>query len=144
MLFPPSVHQESDEQKSISQGLKPAPGPASILVVDDEAEIRILAKEALSLAGYEVILACDGAEGVEAFRSYSDRIDLVVLDMVMPNMNGAEALAAMREFREDVRVLIISGYGKSHVVRNVTENVRFIQKPFQAQDLVNAIRDALD
>ncbi len=82
------------------------PGEGTVLVVDDEALIRIFAKESLELGGYEVLLANGGAEAVAIFEEDPRRIDLVLLDMTMPRMNGEETFRALRRIRPVLKVLL--------------------------------------
>ena len=99
---------------------------ATILVADDEAAIRTLLKLALQLAGHSVYLASNGLEAVAVFRSYAPHIELVVTDMVMPVMDGAQAIDRIRETRPDVPIICMSGYSDE----KLPSGVAFLQKPF--------------
>ena len=103
----------------------------TILVVDDEPVVREMARELLEVAGFDVIEASDGHEAVDRFRSQSDAIDAILLDMTMPGMNGAEALAEIRKIEPHVRVILTSGYDGQDTVASLSgaEGVAFLQKP---------------
>lgn len=120
-------------------------GSGVILVVDDEAAVRELSTYFLETAGFSVLTAADGEEGVAAFREHAGEIVLVLLDVSMPKMSGEEAFVAMRNTRENVRVLLSSGYcdafandqfGGGHLAG-------FIQKPYTMNELLTKVREAL-
>ena len=118
---------------------------ALVLVVDDEATVRLTVQRLVESMGCDVVSAVDGADGVEKFRRLSDRIAAVVLDLTMPKMDGAEALRAMRVLRSDVRVVLMSGFAESQAMaRFAGAGVDgFLQKPFNAQDLCERLRTVL-
>jgi PAS domain S-box-containing protein len=118
---------------------------ATILVVDDEPAVREVALGLLEAAGYRVVLAADGHEGVEALRKHGRGIDLVLLDMTMPGLSGEEALEEMRKVEPGVRVLLSSGYtepdtGDRFSARNLAG---FIQKPYGIRELRRKVETAL-
>jgi len=131
--------------------LQPAaayPAPAEgglILVVDDEETIRRTAKVILERRGFRVFLAESGRAGVEAFRHFHDRVDLVLLDLTMPVMSGNDVLRELRAIRHDVPVLMSSGYNEAEAMARVDtgEVAGFIQKPYTADQLVEKLRSAL-
>src|SRR5689334_12332555 len=99
---------------------------ATILVADDEDAVRSLLTAILRLAGHSVYLAENGLEAVGVFRSYSRQIDLVVIDVAMPVMDGLQAIRRIRETRPDVPVICISGYSDERI----PPDVEFLRKPF--------------
>ncbi len=112
-------------------------GKGTILLVDDEYSIRVTGRFILEELGYRVILAEDGTEGVELFSEKKDEIDLVILDMIMPKMNGTEAFLKIKEIRNDVPIILSTGYT---TVSNLEELNRrglegFIKKPYQTHEL---------
>lgn len=119
----------------------PVAGPGVALVVDDEPELRRLVARALERAGWEVDTATDGADGVEVFEKAPDRYDVVVLDMTMPRMGGAEALARMRAVRSTVRVVLTSGFVEhADAVRlEDASTITFLPKPWTPPQLLAAI-----
>jgi CheY-like chemotaxis protein len=121
-------------------------GSGTVLVVDDEEVVRCVAVETLERFGLSVLVAEDGRAGVEMFRENSDQIDLVLLDMAMPIMNGEQAYSALRAIREDVPVILSSGYGEEDTVERFAGKglAGFVQKPYSPLDLIALIRDVLE
>lgn len=115
-----------------------------ILLVDDEAVIRRVAKRMLERAGYEVIMAKDGKEAISAFEMYQNEIRIVLMDLIMPEMNGPEAAEKLREINADVKIIFASGYGlKDHPELKNHDEKFFIQKPFQTEILIQTIQHAI-
>lgn len=121
------------------------PGTGTVLIVDDEAPIRTVARAILELAGYSVLLAENGEEGVRAYREAGGAVDLVLLDMSMPRMSGIETLAELLKIDPGVRVLLTSGFSLDEKVRRALDRgaAGFIDKPFTPQALTRKIRDLL-
>ncbi len=142
LLFPASEHTALAEATRPAQ---PAPASGLVLVADDEAIIRELAREALEGAGLQVIEARDGQEAVELFRQHGAQVDLVLLDMTMPRMGGAEAFRLIREMTPSVRVLLTSGYTQQESLDSLTDLPPdgFLQKPFRVRDLVAKVQDVM-
>jgi len=107
-------------------------GSGTILVVDDEPVLRELARSMLMQAGYEVILADDGDTGIKAYKERPFEIDLVLLDMMMPNKNGRETFDELKKINKDVKVIMTSGFTKDKRVEDVLKAgvSDFIQKPY--------------
>ena len=116
-----------------------------MLVVDDEADVRVMAEAALRRYGYEVLLANDGRQAVELFERDPGAIDVVLLDMTMPSMDGEETYMHMRHVRPDVRVIASSGYNQIAALRRLTGKglVGFIQKPYTASQLAAKLKEVL-
>ncbi|MDH3285749.1 MAG: response regulator, partial [Acidobacteriota bacterium] len=112
-----------------------------VLVVDDEASVRITSRRILEKAGFEVLTARDGHEALELFGSRGE-IDLVVLDLTMPRMGGEEVLERLLELRGDVPVLLASGYAEEEIDRRFARSrpAGFVQKPFDVRSLLQAVR----
>ncbi len=120
-------------------------GNGTVLVVDDEAVVRSLATNMLHRMGFRVITANDGLEGVDAFRHNADQILFVLLDLLMPNLDGIETLRELRKIRPDVCILFSSGYDEKVATEQLTENgiAGFIQKPYDFDQLSKAVQEAL-
>ncbi|MFT5128642.1 MAG: CheY-like chemotaxis protein [Rhodothermales bacterium] len=120
-------------------------GNETILLVDDEAIIWDVVIDMLQSLGYTVILASDGRECVEVYRENPGKIDLVLLDMIMPEMNGYDAYFALRDIQADVRVLLSSGYVKEADAQDVLAAgaAGFLKKPYRLVDLAQKIREVL-
>jgi CheY-like chemotaxis protein len=105
---------------------------AIILVADDDGSIRKLLTVVLRSAGHDVLCAGDGLEAVGLFQSSPDPIDLVITDLVMPVMNGHEAIRRMRETRPDARIICMTGYSD----QQIPEQVTLVSKPFVPGDML--------
>jgi CheY-like chemotaxis protein len=101
--------------------------------------------EMLNRLGYTVLEAKGGREAIEIYRAYQDRIDLVILDMVMPDMNGGEVYDRMKDINPDVKALLSSGYGiNGRPTEMLAQRCNgFIQKPFGIKELAEIIREIL-
>jgi PAS domain S-box-containing protein len=120
-------------------------GEGTILVVDDEQTVRSTVAQMLTAVGLQSVFGADGREGVELFRADPGRFALVLLDLTMPNMDGAEAFAEMRRLRADVPVVLMSGFNEQEaLVRFAGKGIAsFIQKPFALDSLRAVIRGVL-
>jgi len=120
-------------------------GSGGILVVDDEEIVRGLAAEMLARLGYDVLQAADGAEAVDVYAAQKDRIDLVIVDMVMPRMGGRECFRRLRALNPDVRAILSSGYGRDGAAQEILDDgmVGFVQKPYRIAELSAAVTAAL-
>ncbi len=120
-------------------------GSETILVVEDEADVRDLACEFLRVSGYSVLEARNGAEAIDLLARHSGTIHLVLSDMVMPKMGGAELAVRLRTIRPDTRIVLMSGYSEYFSgprEQNVSPAL-ILQKPFSRPSLVEKIREAL-
>jgi PAS domain S-box-containing protein len=117
-------------------------GQGKVLLVDDERVMRITAEALLHSFGYEVILAENGQEGLETFASSPDSVKLVVLDMMMPEMNGKDCFMAIRKIRPDIPVILASGFSGENDLKQMKKAGLnyFLQKPYDR----NALAQALD
>jgi PAS domain S-box-containing protein len=137
LLFPAAGGPVSALPAAAEAPVRGAAGRVA-LVVDDDAGVRAVAARSLRHAGFEVYEAADGHEAVAVFAPRADRVDLVVLDLVMPGMGGEETLRALQALRPDVRVLMSSGYTEEDAMgRFAGAGVAgFVQKPYTAADLM--------
>jgi two-component system, cell cycle sensor histidine kinase and response regulator CckA len=121
-------------------------GRETILLVEDDDTFRQIGTECLRELGYSVVPARDGIEAVEIFSALKDEVDLVILDLTMPRMNGRDALARMRELVPEVKVLVTSGHDGDQEVRDVMAlgACGFIGKPYRLDGMGRAIRAALE
>jgi PAS domain S-box-containing protein len=118
---------------------------ARILVVDDEPAIRDLTSDILNEVGYEVVLASSGPEAIDRFSRDPAAIDLVILDIIMPGMNGLETFRRLRQVDPRARVLLSSGYSPEGTAAEALEAgaLGFVQKPYRVADLSKAVQNAL-
>lgn len=136
------VQASQEEEKEVGIIFK---GSGCVLVVDDETIVRSMAGELLSNLGYETLLAEDGVQGVELFKKDKERIDLVLLDMVMPRMNGRDTFFAMRNIKPSVKVLLTSGFSRDIEISDLVQKgaCGFIQKPFRWAELHKKVSEAI-
>lgn len=121
-------------------------GNETILLAEDEQDVRDLARRTLEMLGYEILTAVDGEDATQVFASNKDRIQLVILDVVMPRMSGPRAYQAMSAIRPDLPVLYISGYSADAASAdpNVSIAKNMLQKPFAVEGLGRKVRQLLD
>lgn len=142
-LFPRSaitvLEQEKERQKHLTRGV------GRILVIDDQEVIRSVSKEMLELLGYSVIAAASGPEGIELFAGQHEKINLVILDMIMPGMGGAETFSQLRAIDPQVPVILATGYSVDGDVDEVLSRGcnGFLQKPYHAAQLAEKISEVL-
>jgi two-component system cell cycle sensor histidine kinase/response regulator CckA len=122
-------------------------GQGTILLVEDEEGLRGLNARGLTSRGYTVLQAANGFEAVEAFDSYFGKIDLVVSDVVMPEMDGPTLLTKLRSRDPDVKIIFVSGYAEEAFEKNLPEGEKdkynFLAKPFTLKQLVAAVKEAM-
>jgi CheY-like chemotaxis protein len=114
----------------------------TILVAEDEKGVRRAFRSVLEEAGFTVIEAEDGVEAVELFRKRAGEIDLVIFDVVMPQMGGVEAYDRIRKMRPDVKAIFISGYAAdASITRSIIDRgLHYISKPVLPDQLLARIR----
>lgn len=120
-------------------------GEGRVLVVDDEDMVRFFTQRALKSLGYEVVLAANGREAVELFEGQHETLDLVLLDLIMPEMSGEDAFQRMRTIDPQVPVVIASGFSHSRTVERLLRGGAsgFLNKPYRIQNLSRALARAL-
>ena len=125
---------------------KVEPGTETILLVEDEANLRYLARQYLEKQGYHVIEAADGAVAMQIAVAHERVIHLLLTDVIMPGMNGRELAQRISEIRPNVKVLYMSGYTENVIGHNgmLDDGVRLLQKPFTLRDLKSKVREVLD
>ncbi|HKQ55054.1 MAG TPA: PAS domain-containing protein [Methyloceanibacter sp.] len=121
-------------------------GRGTVLLVEDEDAVRSFAVRALAQRGYRVLEATTGTEALELFKSHHGDVDLVVSDVVMPEMDGPTLCEALRRERPDLKVIFISGYAEDAFRQHLAENedFMFLQKPFDLKQLAAAVKAALE
>jgi PAS domain S-box-containing protein len=138
----------TDDETVPNGELKPAPTEEmraeTVLVVDDDEVVRSLTQQMLEEAGFAVVTAADGRHAVDLFRQSSDIVDVVVLDMTMPHMDGETTFGRLQQIRDDVPVIISSGYSTQEAMDRFSgpRPAGFLQKPYRLDDLVAAVRAA--
>lgn len=118
-------------------------GTGTILLVEDEDMVRAVAERALVRAGYTIVTASQGEEGLERFAAM-DEVDLVVSDVMMPTMDGPAMVRTLRETRPDLPILFMSGYAEEQLRQSIDiAGVAFLPKPFSVAQLTDAVSEAL-
>jgi CheY-like chemotaxis protein len=120
-------------------------GVGTVLVVDDDYAVRSLAASVLYEAGYTVELAEDGVQAIERMSLLGDRVSLVLLDLTMPQLGGAEAAMELRRLQPDIPIGAMSGYGDVEVMERFSgaHIDEFLPKPFTPDQLAAKVRDVL-
>lgn len=144
VVFPAIDRPPAMERRERRGAAHPSAG-GTVLVVDDEETIRSVAKKMLTRAGFSVITAADGKEGVDILRDKPDEIDVALLDMTMPRMDGVTALMEMKRIRPGLKVVLSSGYTEQDAASRFAGKgiVSFIQKPYTSDMLLEKIGEAL-
>ena len=121
-------------------------GRETILVVEDEEAVRKLVRATLERRGYRVLVASGGPEAIQIARTYDGPIDLLLTDLVMPQMSGAEVAEAVHLQRSETKVLFMSGYTDRSLQKteSLPEQAAFVQKPFTPSTLASRVRGMLD
>ena len=121
-------------------------GDECILLVEDEAQVRLLAQRLLARAGYRVVVVESGDEACARLRASPNEFQLLLSDVVMPGMPLEQLLATVRREHPGLRVVLMSGYSEASIGKHGVELARehFVQKPFSARELLDAVRTALD
>jgi two-component system cell cycle sensor histidine kinase/response regulator CckA len=154
-IFLPRHHAEPEveaEAQATNGAAKPdakprtdLTGQGTILLVEDEEGLRSLNARGLRSRGYSVIEASNGVEAMEALEQESGTVDLVVSDVVMPEMDGPTLLKAMRDRNPEIRVIFVSGYAEDAFEKSLPENQQFsfLPKPFTLSQLVAAVKETM-
>lgn len=145
IFLPEAVSESVHRSAEPHQGDLP-PGSERILLVEDEDSVRMLGKEILSACGYSVIEAANGAEALNLALNSEDPIDLVITDVVMPQMGGRELVERLSAANPQIRVLFTSGYTDDAILRHgiIDKGADFLQKPFTFDALSRKVRQLLE
>jgi PAS domain S-box-containing protein len=140
-----SVPVAAYEEKA-SESIADAYRGEYVLLAEDNEVTRMLGREILEEFGYAVIEAADGVDALEKFREQSDRISVVLLDVIMPKMNGREVHDAIKNIDPKMRILFYSGYEKDVLIRQggLEEGMHYLAKPFTPKELLMKIREVLE
>jgi two-component system cell cycle sensor histidine kinase/response regulator CckA len=142
------VHATNGAGKDAAAASKPRAdltGQGTILLVEDEEGLRSLNARGLRSRGYSVIEASNGIEAMEALEEKDGAVDLVVSDVVMPEMDGPTLLKAMRGRNPDLKIIFVSGYAEDAFEKSLPENQQFafLPKPFTLSQLVAAVKETM-
>lgn len=146
-IYLPRVMEKSEGPfPQTATKIEPTRGSETILLVEDEEQVRALSRQVLESYGYTVIEARDGIEALDVLESTGAHVDLLFTDVIMPRMGGRDLTEKLLTNMPDLPVLFASGYTGDTVVRHgeLDTNVNFIQKPYSLDDLARKVRDLLD
>ena len=117
--------------------------PGCVLIVDDEEILRKVSGETLTRIGYRVLTAADGVEAVKLFGECAEEVDIVILDMIMPRMNGIDCLERLRDIVPEVPVILCSGYIADALDAEKSKFTTFLKKPYRAVKLRKIVEETL-
>jgi PAS domain S-box-containing protein len=148
-IYLPRVAEKAEspaQVASTAESVAAEPGTETILLVEDETNLRYLARQFLEKQGYRVIEAADGAIAMQIAVAHEGMIHLLLTDVIMPGMNGRELAQRVSEIRPNTKVLYMSGYTENVIGHNGTldAGVRLLQKPFTLSSLKSKVREVLD
>lgn len=145
-IYLPLLQRSSQEEQPPRSEASGARGTETILVAEDDKMVLTLMRSVLEEHGYRVLEAQDGEQAVRVFSENRDRIQLVILDTIMPKMNGKQALSAIKALHPDVKALFMSGYTADVISRQglVDQGFDLMQKPIAPVELLARVRKALD
>ncbi len=145
-IYLPGIAQEVHLPVNRAAEAAPVPGTETLLLVEDESAVRNSEREFLARNGYTVLEAKNGTEGLRIAREYEGIIHLLLTDVVMPNMGGPQLAEQLAAERPQMRVLFVSGYAESTILRRGVVDLRtsFLQKPFSLRTLAAKIHQVLE
>jgi len=145
-IYLPRLVAEETTDKAVPDKKAAAGGTETILLVEDEPSILRMTRMVLEKKGYSVLSAATPAEAVEKATNHSDSIDLLMTDVVMPEMNGRDLAGQITDLYPDIRLLFMSGYTADVIAHQgvLDDGVAFIQKPFSLADMTEKVRELLD
>lgn len=144
VMYSPASEKDNSKEKGRIEGF--LKGTETVLLVDDEDMIADVGKQVLVVMGYKVIIAKSGRQAIDKYERNQEEIDMVILDMIMPETDGGETFDNLKKLNPDIKVLLSSGY---NVDGQATEILKrgcngFIQKPFNMKQLSQKVREILD
>jgi CheY-like chemotaxis protein len=145
-IYVPLFEDECAFNAALLQAEPLKTGSETILLVEDDQEVRNLVNAILTSLGYTVITAVNGEDGVDKFRANQDRIQLTLMDVVMPKKSGKQAYDEIRQLKADAKILFTSGYTVELITRQYafSGSIKFLMKPIKTEALATAVRETLD
>jgi PAS domain S-box-containing protein len=145
-IYLPRVHRVSEAELHPQAGKSSPHGQETVLLVEDEAAVRVSTSEFLVRCGYTVVTAENGVDALRVSRDYSGMIHLMITDVVMPKMSGPQVAMQLAAERPDMKTLFVSGYAENTVLQhgNIDVTACFLSKPFGLSTLANKIREVLE
>jgi CheY-like chemotaxis protein len=145
-IYLPRLIDETNQPEDENEIIVAKNGTETILVVEDEAPLLALATQLIQNFGYTVLAANSPDKALEIARDFTEPIDLILTDVIMPEMSGRDLYNALTELRPSIKCIFMSGYTANIIAHHgiLDEGVQFLQKPFTAQDLAKCLRQTLD
>ena len=145
-IYLPRVTEKADKLVDKAEISDAPRGTETVLVVEDEDGVRNLVCRVLKMQGYNVIEAQNGGEAYLICQKMNEPVDLVITDVVMPRMSGAEFVDRLREIWQDFKVLYMSGYTDDAIVQHgvLQSGTNYLQKPFRPLDIALKVREVLE
>jgi PAS domain S-box-containing protein len=143
-IYLPASKKQMIKEKARPESLEV--GTEMILLVDDEEMVADIGKDMLEKLGYKILVAAGGTEAIKIFNTSRDQVQLVILDMIMPDMSGGETFNRLKAIKPDVKILLSSGYSLNGRASQIMKRGcnGFIQKPFNLKQISRKIREILD
>lgn len=140
-IYLPVSKKEVKKEKKLNEGV--FSGTGTVLLVDDEEMIIDVGREMIETLGYDVMVARNGKEAIEVYKKNGYEIDIIILDMIMPEMGGEETYSCLKKNNPEIKVLLSSGYSIDGQAERIMEQgcSGFIQKPFNLKHLSRKIKE---
>lgn len=136
-------YSRNDLSKNAPEKTEDLTGNQTILLVEDEDAVRVFSSRALANKGYKVLSAASGEAALEIIEQGNENIDLLISDVVMPNMDGPTLALKVREKNATIKIIFISGYTEDRLKEHLDDNVMFLPKPFTLKQLASKVKEAL-
>lgn len=141
-LFPSEKANSSEMGTAVPQ---PTPQQNTVLIIDDERQVREAMRDILDLQAIPTLTAASGQEGIDQFTVHQDKIGLIILDLSMPGMSGIEAFAALRQVNPTAKIILSSGYTETEILEKMagTRPTGFLQKPYRLDKVLSTVSQFL-
>lgn len=145
-IYLPRAEALDEAEQEREEIFAPPSGTETVLIVEDEEVLRLLATKILTMHGYKVLEASNGEEALKISQKYSEPIHLLLTDVIMPQMSGPDLSARIAALRPEIRMLFMSGYTDRAIMHNsmLDKRAAYIQKPFTPSSLARKVREVLD
>jgi CheY-like chemotaxis protein len=145
-IYLPRVDGDAERDEACGVPTELPRGLGTVLLAEDEEQVRQMIRIILEMGGYRVLVASGGAEALALYEQHEGRIDLIMTDVVMPGISGRELAQSLIARHPDIKVLYMSGYTDDAIVRHglLDQEIAFLQKPFTPEALMRKVREVLD
>jgi nitrogen-specific signal transduction histidine kinase len=144
IFLPVSQRQNAPNRPTHSSDIQHG-GKGTVLLADDEVPMQEIGRELLEEQGYDVLIANDGKEALEMFRSHCEEINLVILDLVMPRLDGGQTFLEMKKMKPNVQAVFCTGYATDELIQSLLqeENLKVLRKPFHPTEFVRLVDELI-